>query len=384
MPVMETFRQMVNDCIRIGLESNTSSMKNLSMLSYQQFSNHDIISYYKLCAISRAAGILANRKKSLKRGFPTKDPFMTRPMLISCYGFKIVDGCLRVPLGNKKFLVIPLLEHTKRVLSQPNIRVRSFTLTPSSLSICYSKEMEQIECTTTIGIDRNLANVTVGNSSVLTIFDVSPAVRVAENSRSVTRAFKRNDSRVKKHLAQKHGRRRKTRVNQLLHKVSKAIVQRAKEKKAAIVFEDIKNIRRLYQRGNNQLRDYRFKMNSWSFYELKRQIEYKAQWEGIPVIIPTKGETRGTSQLCPRCGKRTQVARRDDVQHKRQLWCETCERWQDRDVVAVMNIARKGWLRFDHPQGVAGEAMVQESGSVTPVILKVDAAKLGFRYQPKT
>jgi hypothetical protein len=57
-----------------------------------------------------------------------------------------------------------------------------------------------------------------------------------------------------------------------------------------------------------------------------------------------------------------------------------------------MNIAYKGWLRFDHPQGAAGKAMVQESGSKELVILKVDAGKLSHRqpkvdrvvHQPKT
>lgn len=158
---------------------------------------------------------------------------------------------------------------------------------------------------------------------------------------------------------------------------TKAIVNYAKEKQAAIVFENIEGIRNLYQKGNYQSKNDRAKMNTWPFYMLKEQITYKAEWEGVPVIQLTKGETRGTSQFCPRCGKRTQVAARDDMQHKRQLWCETCERWQDRDVIAAMNIARKGWLRFDHPQGAASEAMVQESGSKELVILKVDAAKLG-------
>jgi len=59
---METFRKLVNDCIRIGLENDVSSMKHLSKLSYPSLSRYDVISYYKLHAISKAAGILASRK----------------------------------------------------------------------------------------------------------------------------------------------------------------------------------------------------------------------------------------------------------------------------------------------------------------------------------
>ena len=39
-----------------------------------------------------------------------------------------------------------------------------------------------------------------------------------------------------------------------------------------------------------------------------------------------------------------------------------------------MNISCKGWLRFDHSKGEAGEAMVQESNKGV-VILEVDASK---------
>jgi transposase len=36
-------------------------------------------------------------------------------------------------------------------------------------------------------------------------------------------------------------------------------------------------------------------MNSWSFYELQRQIEYKARWLGLPV---TYVRAYGTSSKC--------------------------------------------------------------------------------------
>jgi len=267
--------------------------------------------------------------------------------------------------------------------------VRSFTLADSNtVSICYAKEVQKIECTTAFGIDRNLANVTCGNQDRVIIFDVSQAVKVAENTRSVTRSFRRNDVRIRRMITDKYGRRRRNRVHQLVHKVSKAMVQDAKQQKAAIVFEDITFIRKLYQRGNGQGRDYRGRMNSWPFHELKRQVEYKAAWEGVKVLTLTKGKTRGTSQFCPRCGKRLQEAERHDAIHKRQLLCAYCKRWMDRDVVAAMNVARKGGEVFHRSQGPAGEAM--KGNSMTTVILRVDAGKLSRRqidgvvHQPKT
>jgi hypothetical protein len=66
--LLELFRKMVNDTIRIGLANNASSLRRPSLLSYSQLAWYDSPSCYKLCAISRAIGILAARKNSLKRG----------------------------------------------------------------------------------------------------------------------------------------------------------------------------------------------------------------------------------------------------------------------------------------------------------------------------
>ncbi len=175
---------------------------------------------------------------------------------------------------------------------------------------------------------------------------------------------------------------RPNRVKQILHGVTKKIVSEAKANKQVIVFEDIRGIRKLYGKGNGQGRAYRGRMNSWPYAEPKRQTEYKAAWEGVPVVTLSKSETRGTTANCWRCGKRSQSAVQGDKEHHRQLWCEDCKRWMDRDVIAVLNISRRGLLRFGSSKGGAGEAMVQEREGRDPLILKVDASKLlgGERY----
>src|SRR5207302_8955525 len=56
------FKRMVNVCIAVGIEENVSSLKTLSSKSYRL--SHDILSYYRLCAISTATGILRNHRKA--------------------------------------------------------------------------------------------------------------------------------------------------------------------------------------------------------------------------------------------------------------------------------------------------------------------------------
>src|SRR5467141_5256767 len=100
--LLEVFRRMVNDSIRIGIANDASSLRKLSLLSYNQLAHYDSPSRYKLCAISRAAGILAARNKSARRGFPTRTPYAVRQQLVSCYGFKVRNGWLEIPVERGK------------------------------------------------------------------------------------------------------------------------------------------------------------------------------------------------------------------------------------------------------------------------------------------
>ncbi len=386
LELLETFRKMVNDCIRIGLARQISSFKKLSSLSYRDLSGYNCPAYYKKCAISGASGILASRKKSIKRGFKTKSPYAVKLQLVSCYGFKLENGVFKLPIGRREYFEIPLNRHTREVLAEAGLAVRSFTLTASTVSLAISKRVPLIECTSTAGLDRNLREFTYGNDTRVVKYNLSKAVRIADTTRKIVSSFKRNDARIRRRNASKYGMRRKNRIGHLLNCVTKDIVKRAYEDKEAIVLEDIEGIRKLYRRGNGQSRKYRDRMNSWSFFEAQRQVEYKASWKGVTVIHLTKAETRGTTTDCAKCGERLQSPARDDVKHRRMLWCPRCKRWVDRDVNAVINQAARGRLRFDRSllqreaKGEAVEAIrqvIEEPGrQEMPVILRVDASKL--------
>ncbi|HEV2119114.1 MAG TPA: transposase [Candidatus Bathyarchaeia archaeon] len=319
-----------------------SSLRRLSLLSYSQLAQYDSPSYYKLCAISRAAGILAARKKSVRRGLTTRTPYAFRQQLVSCYGFKIENGYLRIPVSRGKRASIILTKHTLEVISQPGVIVRSFTLTGNRLSLCIARDTPRIECASTVGVDRNLRNLTVGNDQETTHYDLSETARIASTTVRIVSSFRRNDHRVRTAIASKYGRRRTARTGHLLHNATKTIVTLAHQQKTAIVLENIEGIRSLYRKGNGQGRKYRCKMNGWSFREAQRQIEYKARWMGLPVIRLSRRETRGSSVTCPRCGERLQ----SDKRLERKLWCSNCRTVMDRDMVAAVNLSRRGRVRF--------------------------------------
>ncbi|MEO9310393.1 MAG: hypothetical protein ABI337_08910 [Nitrososphaera sp.] len=54
----------------------------------------------------------------------------------------------------------------------------------------------------------------------------------------------------------------------------------------------------------------------------------------------------------------------------------------DRDIVASMNVAYKGWSRFCHPRGLPIEAMRGNVGLFEPLIFKADGSKLVVGWHP--
>ncbi|MGQ9469503.1 MAG: RNA-guided endonuclease TnpB family protein, partial [Nitrososphaerales archaeon] len=72
------------------------------------------------------------------------------------------------------------------------------------------------------------------------------------------------------------------------------------------------------------------RLNSWSFRRLQNFIEYKAKWEGTPVIYVTP---KNTSQTCPKCGYREEP--------NGQLFeCPSCGWRMDRHLNAALNILK--------------------------------------------
>jgi putative transposase len=86
----------------------------------------------------------------------------------------------------------------------------------------------------------------------------------------------------------------KTWVN---HRISKAIVSRAKTTNSAIALEDLTGIRK---RVNQQPRSKaeRRRANSWAFYQLRQFLEYKARVAGVSLVLVPPAYT---SQTCHRC-----------------------------------------------------------------------------------
>jgi putative transposase len=251
-------------------------MKALSKKAYHDLAEYDVATYYRLTAISKAAGILRNYRQAPRKRRAVKQPYAGKLMLTDSYGFRIINGEPRLPIRAREYVYVPLNAYVLRSIE--SYAVRSVCLTACTVSVVFSKETAHPESAGLIRVDRNLDNVTtVSSGGDVRRYDLSKATAVKENSRQARRGFRRNDYRIRKRLYSKYGRIKRNKVGCILHNTSASTVKQARQKAFRIVMENIKGIRRLYREGNGEDEDYRARMNAWSFAELQRQIVYKAR-----------------------------------------------------------------------------------------------------------
>lgn len=135
-----------------------------------------------------------------------------------------------------------------------------------------------------------------------------------------SRRRKRIQKRMNRFKAQQERRQR-----DMLHKVSRAVVDHAVERKAGkIVIGDVRNIADGVDLGKriNQ------KISGWEHGKLRQYITYKAAQVGIEVVLQ---DERYTSQTCPVCGQRKKP-------RGRIYRCSACGGVFHRDVVGAVNI----------------------------------------------
>ncbi|MDG6901737.1 MAG: transposase [Nitrososphaerota archaeon] len=321
--------------------SNRTQMKQF----YRTLKGDPLPSCYKVATITRACAVVRSRKKGEKRRVSTKHPNPLGPTvcIISVF-FITAKGRLFIPLRRDKYVDVLLNNHVQQTLAGEELR--SLTMTPDSLSFCYSEDVEPSPVKTAYGVDRNEKNMTFGDRDGVIQVDMAKAVTVRQTTREVLGSFRRDDVRVGRRLARKCWKRADQRTGQMLHAVTNFMVGFCVKNGAALALEDLTGIGKMYRRGSGQGADYRFRLNARRHWKAKHMLEYKAAWKGVTVVQLNKSDTHGSASRCSACGESLRGPDRDDAEHRGTLWCQSCKGWIDRDVNAALNLSARGLTRF--------------------------------------
>lgn len=167
--------------------------------------------------------------------------------------------------------------------------------------ISYSKEVEIPEPDASfspIGVDIGINNLAVSVAQSSVVFHSGQRIQWKNEFFRKQRALLQHNGAYQKLDAM---RQRQTRYNTFYtHNIAKSIIEQAKKEiKPVIVMEDLTHILDTSKTRKNQ----RYKHHTWVFKRQQKAIEYKANWESIPVVYV---DPYHSSQLHYKCGELNQ------------------------------------------------------------------------------
>jgi IS605 OrfB family transposase len=364
--LLSTFRDMVNDAIRICLAEKIKGRLKLRDRIYKEFQErYGVMSCFPYCVAEVAWSIVKKHKRWHRK------PYAKRLMLkMDAANFSLDYSVLSLPFKKGERVLIPLQygEYQRSFLIDKTLKRGSVTMTESSIVITFSKEAPTAEPSRRVGYDLNEKSI-VGSDG--TFHDLSEVARL-HTLYGVRRSkfYERHpdDRRLKKKFA--GSTREKERVNQALHRVSTLIVEKARANNEAIVLERLKGIRYHHQKGNGEGKARRRRIAMWPFRQLQSSIDYKAKWAGIPLEYVSPA---WTSKTCNKCGYINRKLKVTD----RSWLCPNCGAMLERDPNSAINIERRGKIRClgEVRPGARGTDEAVKGNETTTPILRAEAPK---------
>jgi putative transposase len=310
---MEAFGQALNWVNQNTPEKIVNAVKLQSLCYYEIRARFGLSSNLAQQVCRRVAGA---RKVARQRNRPVKEfkrRFVTYDARIFSFREKDWTVSLTTVEGRERF-ELAIGNYQRGMLAGSNPKKTSGPLTRTAtlvqrkdgsyyIQICVEKKPpKQQDTDKVIGVDfgrTDIAHTSEGDNwngqQLNRVRDHYSRLRAALQRKASkgTRSSRRRCRELLQRLSGKE-RRFQAWVN---HRISKAIVSRAKATNSAIALEDLTGIR---ERVNQQPRSKaeRRRTNSWAFYQLRQFLEYKARVAGVSLILVPPAYT---SQTCHRC-----------------------------------------------------------------------------------
>jgi putative transposase len=158
---------------------------------------------------------------------------------------------------------------------------------------CEKETPEPVDVEGVLGIDLGIVNVATTSDGET--YAGNRVNNVRHRHRRLRKKLQAKQTKSAKRRLKKLSGKEARFVTDVNHVISKSIVAKAQGTNRAIALEKLTGIRDRVRLRKPQ----RATLHSWSFYQLKGFISYKAQLAGIPLI---EVDPRNTSRTCPACG----------------------------------------------------------------------------------
>jgi putative transposase len=187
--------------------------------------------------------------------------------------------------------------------------------------------------------------------------------RLRRLSRALSRKVKgsRNRAKAKARLAKLHARIGNMRRDSL-HQLSTNVTRRFH----TIGIEDL-NVKGML--SNSRLARV---IADMGFYELRRQLEYKAAWRGAEVVVAQRWYP--SSKTCSCCGYKLETLALD----MRQWRCPGCGTEHDRDLNAAINLKNMAVSSTVTACGGAGAGLVRKHGAKPAPAKQESSSKVNY------
>ena len=198
-------------------------------------------------------------------------------------------------------------------------------------------ELEEAENGTVLGVDLGVENIAVTSTGTFHSGGLFNHRRT-EYER-IRGSLQQTGTESAHRTIDQMGDRERRWNNDVLHTISKAIVQEAITHDCSVIaFEDLTNIRERLPGAKN--------LHGWAFRQVYEYVEYKAEAFGIRTqqVNPAY-----TSQRCSKCGTTLRENRRSQA----EFCCQTCGYTVHADYNAAKNVATK-LLRSKQKPSVGG------------------------------
>lgn len=221
-------------------------------------------------------------------------------------------------------------------------------------AVCEIETPEPVDVSDVLGVDLGVKNLAVDSDG--NVHSSAQVNGLRHRHSRLRQKLQAKGTRAAKRLLKRRSGKEARFASDINHTISKRIVARAKGTGRGIALENLKGIRSRITARKPQ----RATLHSWSFFQLRSFLEYKARLLGIPLVLV---DPRNTSRTCPACGcidKANRVS-------QSAFSCVVCGFSGLADYIAALNIRVLGRVAVMRPYVSDAQTTAQRQGQATPL-----------------